>query len=91
MKEPGSRPAGAPDSYGLFTAAAIQDPYPYYRRLRECEPIHWSQKAQAWTFTRYDDVFALQTRPDLASPGLGASPSARSKGLPPKTTDEIAL
>jgi pimeloyl-[acyl-carrier protein] synthase len=60
------RPAGAPDSYGLFTAAAIQDPYPYYRRLRESEPIHWSQKAQAWTFTRYDDVFALQTRPDLS-------------------------
>jgi pimeloyl-[acyl-carrier protein] synthase len=66
VKEPGSRPAGAPDSYGLFTAAAIQDPYPYYRRLRECEPIHWSQKAQAWIFTRYDDVFALQTRPDLS-------------------------
>jgi hypothetical protein len=54
------------ESYGLFTAAAVQDPYPYYRRLREQEPIHWSERAQAWYFTRYCDVFALQTRPDLS-------------------------
>jgi len=57
---------GASESYGLFTAAAVQDPYPYYRRLRDSEPIHWSEKAQAWYFTRYNDVFALQTRPDLS-------------------------
>jgi len=54
------------DSYGLFTAAAVQDPYPYYRQLREREPVHWSEQAQAWYFTRYRDVFALQTRPDLS-------------------------
>ena len=54
------------DSYGLFTAAAVQDPYPCYKALREREPVHWSERAKAWYFTRYDDVFELQDRPDLS-------------------------
>ena len=35
-------------------------------RMREREPVHWSEKAQAWYFTRYYDVFELQDRPDLS-------------------------
>ncbi len=31
------------DSYGLFTAEAVQDPYPYYKALRERERVHWSE------------------------------------------------
>jgi cytochrome P450 len=54
------------DSFGLFTAAAVQDPYPYYKAMREREPVHWSEKAQAWYLTRYRDVFELQDRPDLS-------------------------
>ena len=50
----------------MFSAAAVQDPYPYYRALRERDPVHWSEIAQAWYFTRYDDVFELQDRPDLS-------------------------
>src|ERR1035441_10253685 len=55
-----------PDSYGLFTAVAVQDPYPYYKAMREREPVHWSERARAWYFTRYRDVFELQDRPDLS-------------------------
>ncbi len=58
--------AAEADSYGLFTAAAVQNPYPYYKVLREREPVHWSQRARAWYFTRYRDVFELQDRPDLS-------------------------
>ena len=61
--EPGARVRIA---IGLFTAAAIQDPYPYYREMRERDPVHWSEIAQAWYFTRYKDVFELQDRPDLS-------------------------
>jgi cytochrome P450 len=53
-------------TYGLFSAAAVQDPYPYYKLLREREPVHWSAQAEAWYFTRYRDVFELQDRPDLS-------------------------
>ncbi|MGP0091809.1 MAG: cytochrome P450 [Xanthobacteraceae bacterium] len=55
-----------PESYGLFTADAVQDPYPHYKAMREQEPVHWSERAQAWYFTRYRDVFELQDRPDLS-------------------------
>jgi len=54
------------DSFGLFTAEAVQDPYPCYHRMREQEPVHWSEKARAWYFTRYHDVYQLQDRPDLS-------------------------
>jgi cytochrome P450 len=54
------------DSYGLFSAQAVQDPYPHYHAMREREPVHWSERAQAWYFTRYRDVFELQDRPDLS-------------------------
>jgi cytochrome P450 len=54
------------ETYGLFTKAAVQDPYPYYKILRERDPVHWSEQAQAWYFTRYRDVFELQDRPDLS-------------------------
>ncbi|MGO9701280.1 MAG: cytochrome P450 [Xanthobacteraceae bacterium] len=54
------------DSYGLFTAEAVQDPYPYYKALRERERVHWSERAQAWYFTHYPDVYELQDRPDLS-------------------------
>jgi len=54
------------DSYGIFTADAVQNPYPHYQAMREREPVHWSEKAQAWYFTRYRDVFDLQDRPDLS-------------------------
>jgi cytochrome P450 len=54
------------ESYGIFSAEAVQNPYPVYQRLRETEPVHWSERAQAWYFTRYEDVFALQTRGDLS-------------------------
>jgi pimeloyl-[acyl-carrier protein] synthase len=54
------------DSYGLFSTQAVQDPYPHYHAMREREPVHWSERAQAWYFTRYRDVFELQDRPDLS-------------------------
>jgi cytochrome P450 len=61
--EPGDSPG---DDFGYFTRDAVYDPYPFYRRLRERDPVHWSEKAGAWMFTRYGDVFDLQVRPDLS-------------------------
>lgn len=56
----------AEDDFGLFTREAVQDPYPIYHRMRSQAPVHWSEKAGAWLFTRYRDVFDLQVRPDLS-------------------------
>ena len=54
------------DDFGLFTREAVQDPYPVYHRMRSEAPVHWSVKAGAWLFTRYQDVYDLQVRPDLS-------------------------
>ncbi len=35
------------------------DPYSVYRRLREEDPVHWSELMDAWVLTRYDDIAAL--------------------------------
>lgn len=44
------------DPFDLMTAAALADPFPVYRRLREESPVHWSENHGGWLLTRYDDV-----------------------------------
>lgn len=44
------------DPLSPMTDDFIQDPYPWYRRLREEEPVFWSEKSKQWILTRYDDV-----------------------------------
>jgi cytochrome P450 len=78
------------DSYGLFTAEAVQDPYPYYRRMREREPVHWSEKAQAWYFTRYCDVLELQDRPDLSVDRIETLYSYLPQTNPARFSDIVA-
>jgi cytochrome P450 len=34
----------------------LADPYPYYRTLRETDPVHFDELRQSWMLTRYDDV-----------------------------------
>lgn len=40
----------------LATPTFVADPYPTYHRLREEDPVHWSETVGAWLLTRYDDV-----------------------------------
>ncbi|MBI3785788.1 MAG: cytochrome P450 [Deltaproteobacteria bacterium] len=42
-----------------FGVEAIDDPYPQYRRWREADPLHWSEKLRSWVVFRYDDVAAF--------------------------------
>jgi cytochrome P450 len=46
------------DQIPLFSHDMAQDPYPIYHRLRAADPVHWSEKFNAWILTRYDDVAA---------------------------------
>ncbi len=36
-----------------------EDPYPFYRRLRETDPFHKSRAADGYVLSRYDDVIAV--------------------------------
>lgn len=42
----------------LATPAFYADPYPFYDRLRDLDPVHWSESNGGWMLTRYDDVLA---------------------------------
>ena len=51
----------------LFAPDVIADPYTYFRRMREEDPVHWNVKYELWIVTRYDDVVWLVRRPELFS------------------------
>src|SRR3979411_389658 len=40
----------------LDSPELISDPYPLLRRLREEEPVYWSDAIGGWIMTRYDDI-----------------------------------
>jgi len=48
----------------LLSAEFARDPYPTLRRLREGDPVYWSDALGGWLLTRYDDV--LVTFKDVA-------------------------
>ncbi len=51
----------------MFTSDVIADPYTYYGRLREEDPIHWNEKYDVWVITRHDDLVWLTRHNELFS------------------------
>ena len=51
----------------LFSGEAILDPYSYFGRLREEDPVHWNEKYEVWVVTRYEDVVWLTRRHEYFS------------------------
>src|SRR6185437_13360221 len=39
----------------MFAPDVLADPYAYYGRLREEDPIHWNEPYALWVVTRHDD------------------------------------
>ncbi len=48
-------------------ARFVEDPYPFYRALRERDPVHRSRLTGGWGFTRYADVLELLSDSRLSS------------------------
>ncbi len=51
----------------MFTPDVIADPYTYYGRLRENDPVHWNEAYELWAVTRYDDLVWLTRHHELFS------------------------
>ena len=68
-------PKASPLEFNAFDAAVIEDPYPYYRRLRDEQPAHWSPEMNSWVLSRHADVSAALGKPMLYSSALGIFPS----------------
>jgi cytochrome P450 len=39
----------------LLSTPQLDDPYPYYRRLRDEDPVHYSATEDLWVLSRFDD------------------------------------
>jgi cytochrome P450 len=51
----------------MFTADVIADPYTYYGRLREEDPVHWNALYDLWVITRHDDLVWMTRHHELFS------------------------
>ena len=70
----------------LLTPKYLANPYLYYRTLRENDPVHWSERMNAWILTRYDDVHAALLDQRLSS---GARISAYADALPAESQQQL--
>ena len=52
-------PMSVLDLDDLFAPDVIADPYPFFARLREIEPVHWNESYQLWVITGYNEVVTL--------------------------------
>jgi cytochrome P450 len=71
----------------LLGEEITRDPYPFFARLREESPVHWSEEHRAFLLTRYDDVVAAFNDPALSSdrvrPLLAKMPPKRRAAVGP--------
>lgn len=51
----------------MFTPDVIADPYRYYGRLRDEDPVHWNETYALWVVTRHDDLVWLTRHHELFS------------------------
>jgi len=51
----------------MFDPEVLADPYRYYGRLRDEDPVHWNARYELWVITRYDDVVWLTKHPEVFS------------------------
>ena len=58
-----------------FDPAFVESPYDTYERLRDEDPVHWSELLWGWVVTRYDDVSRVLTEPSMSSDIHRATPN----------------
>lgn len=66
----------------LFGEATVADPYAVFGKLRERDPVHWSDDVDAWVLTRFADVRAVLHDPRFSSRVLDAADPGASTGGP---------
>ena len=51
----------------MFSPEVIADPYTYYGRIRDEQPVYWNEKYQLWVITRHDDLVWMTRHHELFS------------------------
>src|SRR5262249_30264312 len=71
------------ETYPLTDPAFLEDPYPVYHRMRQQDPVYWSDALGHWVLTRYDDVLAATRHPALSSARVEVFVRAQLRGSDP--------
>lgn len=68
------RPFGrAPDSFDAFSRETIENPYPFYRAMREQAPVFRPRRSDWWYVTRYEDIKAVARDTETYSSNIVAT------------------
>ncbi len=51
----------------LFSPEVVNDPYTYFARMREEDPVHWNAPYKLWVISKYKDLVWVTRRPELFS------------------------
>ena len=65
-------------SYTFADPEVMQDPYPYYERLRADDPVHFDEGIQTWLITRHEDILAVARNTQVFSDQMRVSNVIRS-------------
>src|ERR1700722_3591492 len=65
-------------SYTLADPKVMQDPYPYYARLRAEDPIHFDEGIRTWLVTRHEDIVAAARNTEELSDEMRMSDAVHS-------------
>ena len=65
-------------SYTLADPKVMQNPYPYYERLRAEDPVHFDQGIRTWLVARHEDIVAAAGNTEVFSDEMRVSASIRS-------------
>ncbi len=72
-------------SVDWLSEAFLTDPYPYYKALRESDPVHFDGARGTWILTRYDDVVRVLRDDTLFSAEHGLTGSMLVSNPPDHT------
>lgn len=73
----------------LFAPAAIADPYDYFARLRDNDPVHWNEKFGLWVVTGYEEVVWLLRHHEIFSSAV--TKASASPPYPPVDPADATL
>jgi cytochrome P450 len=65
-------------SYTLADPKVMQNPYPYYERLRAEDPVHFDEGIRTWLVTRHEDIVAVARNTEVYSDEMRVSAAIRS-------------
>lgn len=71
-----------PVQYELFGRDTWRDPFPLYRRLRDEDPVHFSERLGIWVLSRFADVYAAALDSSRFSSASGISLRNEREMLP---------